>query len=93
MDIFNRKKVKQLEAELSKLNIELLRYKNANEGLQLDIRRAKDVQEIKHITLNADAVALANHIKSRCVKRGRCGGGSRCGFVYHVPAEMLDIKP
>jgi predicted extracellular nuclease len=91
MDIFNRKKVKQLEAELSKLNVELLRYKKANEGLQLDIRRAKDVQEVKHIVLNEDAVALANHIKSKCVKRGRCSNG-RCGFIYHVPAEMLDIK-
>jgi len=92
MDIFNRKKVKQLEAELSKLNIELLRYKNANERLQIDIRRAKDVQEVKHVILNEDAVALANHIKSRCVKRGRCSRG-KCGFIYHVPAEMLDVKP
>jgi hypothetical protein len=91
MDIFNRKKVKQLEAELSKLNIELLRYKNANIGLQNQLIEAKKVQEVKHINFTEDAVELSYRIKSRCVKRGRCGGG-RCGFIYHVPAEMLDIK-
>jgi hypothetical protein len=91
MDIFNRKKVKQLEAELSKLNVDLLRYKNANEGLQNQLIEAKKVQEVKHINFTEDAVELAYRIKSKSVKRARCSRG-KCGFIYHVPAEMLDIK-
>ena len=91
MDIFNRKKIRQLEEELKQVLLDKLDLQNKLIDFKRELIEAKKVQEVKHITHTVDAVELANKIKAQSPKRGRCGGG-KCGYVYHVRAELLELK-
>ena len=88
MDIFNTKKVAQLEKQLKDAQGQVAILKRHLAMVNTENKRLEHSKTPSTTTYTIDAKAFAEKLK-RCPRKGVCGRG-KCYTTYLIPAEMID---
>ena len=88
MDIFNTKKIAQLEKQLKDAEGQIDVLKKHLDVATIKYERLEHSKTPSTTTYTIDAKAFAEKLK-RCPRKGVCGRG-KCYTTYLIPSEMID---